>query len=140
MKTQKETPVAVAVALLSVALLFFLVNTVGNIAYIFEDASFTVHTRLWADRTVDYAEIESAELRDSFDVGTRSSGYGSGKLMMGLFRNTEFGGYHLYAYTASEAVVILHLQGEDILVLSAEDSPATQELYKRIENRPCSVQ
>ena len=140
MKTKKSSPVSVAISLISVVLLLFFLNTVGGIEYRFENTSFTAHTKLWADKTVSYEEIESAELRDGFDAGKRLNGYGTSKLRIGKFRNQEFGTYQIYASSASETVVVLHLRDGSILVISGEDNAATEELYTRIENSPCSVQ
>ena len=140
MKTHRSTPIKVATSLVLGFLFIFLLHTVGEIEYRFEDASFTVHTSVWSDKTVAYEEIERIERRESFDAGQRTNGFGSSKLSAGRFRNREFGAYQLYAYSASEIVVVLHLQDGSILVLTGGDNAATEELYSRLENRACSVQ
>ena len=140
MKTKKSSPVSMVISLILAFGLILLLNRAGSIEYRFEDTSFTVHTNVWGDKTVSYDEIESTELRDSFDAGKRVSGYGTTRLSIGKFRNEEFGGYEIYAFENSETVLVLHLQDGNVLVLSGEDNAATEELYKRIENRPCSVQ
>ena len=140
MKTHQSTPITVATSLLLGLLVIVLLNTLGKIEYRFEDASFRVHTSIWVDKTVAYEEIESIERRESFDAGQRTNGFGSSKLSAGRFRNREFGAYELYAYSASEVVVVLHLRDGSILVLSGADNAATEELYSLLENSPCSVQ
>ena len=140
MKTHQSTTITVAASLLLGFLFIVLLHTVGEIEYRFEDASFTLHISVWSDMTVAYEVIEKTECRENFNAGQRTNGFGSSKLSAGHFRNGEFGAYQLYAYSASEAVVVLHLRDGSVLVLSGEDNAATEELYKRIENRPCFVQ
>lgn len=140
MKTKQSSPASVLISLVLALGLILLLNRAGKIEFQFEDTSFTAHTNVWGDKTVSYDEIESTELRDEFDAGKRVSGYGTTRLSIGKFRNEEFGGYEIYAFENSETVVVLHLQDGKVLVLSGEDNAATVELYKRIENRPSSVQ
>lgn len=108
----------------------------GKIQYRFDDAaSFAVHTALWKDRTVAYDDIRSIELRTVLDTGTRSIGYGSGKLSLGTFQNDEFGTYQLYTYNGSGGFIVLGLADQSVLVIGGENQSATVDMYETISAR-----
>lgn len=116
-----------AVAVTAAVLLYLGVG--GDLDYKFDDCSFTVHTSLWKDLVVYYADIEGIELRDVFDVGERPSGYGSEKLNLGTFRNEEFGEYKLYGYAGCSLHVVLRLRDRSIIAINGEDRNATEALF-----------
>jgi hypothetical protein len=63
--------------------------------------------------------------------GTRIGGFGSAKLLYGVFRNDEFGTYTRYTYTASSSAVILIVDGEEIVIADAT-TEATRAIYDRL--------
>jgi len=80
------------------------------------------------DLVVYYDTITAVEFRSIEPVdGTREWGFGSPRLLLGLFRNEEFGQYTRYTYTASDSFAIVYC-GEDVLVLSGETSAETEEI------------
>ena len=82
----------------------------------------------WPDLTVRYEDISHIELRDSNVPGTRTGGFGGFRLLMGNFRNDEFGAYTRYTYTNIQSCVVLTDRGKTV-VLSGEDDAATRALY-----------
>ncbi len=62
----------------------------GNIEVHCEDTAFRIDATYWKDLEVDYSKIEFLEYRQDFDVGVRTSGFGSARLKMGTFQNDEF--------------------------------------------------
>ena len=75
-----------------------------------------------ADRTINMLEkiIEN--------VGVRTNGFGSARLLMGIFQNDEFGFYTLYAYTGAKEFVVL-TSGTKTLVIGMNDVEDTQAIY-----------
>ena len=75
-----------------------------------------------ADRTINMLEkiIEN--------VGVRTNGFGSARLLMGIFQNDEFGSYTLYAYTGAKEFVVL-TSGTKTLVIGMNDVEDTQAIY-----------
>lgn len=84
--------------------------------------------------TLPYGEIDSMELREEKVDGTRVSGVGSGKLLLGTFQNEEFGLYTRYTYTGSHSTIVI-TSGERTLVLALETSEETQALYEALLER-----
>ena len=104
----------------------------GDLNYRFEEESFTVEADYYSDLTIRYDEIESIEYRDGgAEVGIRVGGFGSARLLMGFFRNDEFGTYTRYTYTKPGASILLTVEGKP-LVLSGVDAAQTQELYQAL--------
>ena len=120
----------------SAALLLFVVAIMasGDLNYVFGEDSFTVEADWFADMTVRYESIESVEYRQSNMPGSRIGGFGSARLLMGAFRNEEFGNYTRYTYYSPDACVVLTVKGKTV-VLSAEDAAGTRTLYETIAEK-----
>ena len=119
-----------ALILIAVCIMLF----TGDIHYIYGEDSFTVDPSQWNALTVEYAGIESIEYREEIVPGTREYGYGSPRLLMGTFKNEEFGLYTRYTYTEAEAAVVLRVKGK-VLVLSGETIEDTQMIYDELSGR-----
>lgn len=94
----KISAIIVPIILIGVAVLMF----TGNIEVHCEDTSFTINATYWSDLEIDYSEVDTIEYRKDLDVGVRTNGFGSARLLMGIFQNDEFGSYTLYAYTGAK--------------------------------------
>ena len=84
--------------------------------------------------TLPYGEIDSMELREENVSGTRVSGVGSGKLLLGTFQNEEFGLYTRYTYTGSDCAIVISSEGRT-LVLALETGEETRALYETLLKR-----
>ena len=122
--------VAVAVILVLVAGLMF----TGNIKYRYDEDTFTVEADYYQDLTVEYDSLDRIEYRDTDRAGVRTFGFGSARLLMGQFKNDEFGTYTRYSYTKCNSCVVL-ISGENVLVLSGPDEDATREIYEELTAR-----
>ena len=106
----------------------------GKIDYVYHDDSFTIDPTFWNDLTVEYDAIESIELREEKVGGTREWGFGSAKLLLGVFSNEEFGTYTRYTYGKSDSAVVLTVNG-NILVIAGESKADTKEIYQELMER-----
>lgn len=124
-KMGKWSMVAVAAILVLVAVLMFS----GKIGVIYYEDHFVVEASYHQDAKIYYDEITAVEFRsaESFEGGTREWGFGSPRLLLGLFRNAEFGQYTRYTYTNAEAFAIITC-GEDVLVLTGKNAAQTEEI------------
>jgi len=129
-KLTKVSLVIVAVILVFVGLMMF----GGKIEYVYEADSFTIDASVWNDLTVEYEAIDSIELRKEAVSGIREYGFGSSKLLLGVFRNEEFGAYTRYTYTKSDSAVVLTVNG-NTLVIAGLDFNETQEIYNELTAR-----
>ncbi|MGI5976940.1 MAG: SdpI family protein [Candidatus Limivicinus sp.] len=114
-------------AVLAAALVLVTLFT-GSIKFETGDSSLRVRASYYPDITVDYDDMDSIEYREEFEPGARFNGFGSPRLSMGSYRNSEFGSYTLYSCTGAEACIVIS-SGGDILVLGAETGEETRALY-----------
>lgn len=123
-------------AAVTVAILVFVAVMLfsGKVETTFGDDSFTVRGSYYGSQTVSYADIDSLELRQDDVPGSRVFGVGSYRLLLGTFRNEEFGTYTRYTYYKPEACVVVRM-GVKVLVLSGKDKAETQEIYSQLLSR-----
>ena len=133
-KNLKKHPVILAVAMVLVTLILagtgFLMFT-GDITYTCTDTALTIEADFHSDSTVPYEKIDSVEFRESAPDGTREWGFASARLMMGFFKNAEFGSHIRYSYTGTDAQIIVTC-GTDVLILTAKTEAATRALYQEL--------
>lgn len=113
--------------------LFFVLFT-GSIEYEYGDTSFLVDSDRWDSLTVRYDTIDSIEYREEMVSGSREWGFGSPKLLMGQFKNDEFGYFTRYTYSGCENCIVLSVDGKYI-VLSGADAAETQAIYAELVAR-----
>lgn len=117
---------AVAVALVAIAVIGYVFT--GDISYTYTDTTLQVTNSYISGVELAYEDMDSVELRQSFDYGVRGYGFGSARLAMGVYQNDEFEAYTLYAYKGCESVVLIR-SGEKVLVLNCKTAAETQSLY-----------
>lgn len=120
-------------AAVTVAILVFVAVMLfsGKVETTFGDDSFTVRGSYYGSQTLSYADIDSLELRQDDVPGSRVFGVGSYRLLLGTFRNEEFGTYTRYTYYKPESCIVVRM-GEKVLVLSGKDKAETQEIYDQL--------
>ncbi len=127
-KAGKIPLILLAVVLIGTVALMF----TGDIEYRFEEDYFVIEADFYDDQVLFYDVIDSVIYRDTKVPGTRVWGYGSGRLLMGTFQNEEYGNYTRYTYTTPQANIIVHYNGDRVLVLGGETSMETMELYNQL--------
>ena len=106
----------------------------GDIAYTCAQDSLQIVADFQDGLTVSYNQIDSIELRESFDVGARAYGFGSAKLSMGNFRNDEFDAYTLYCYNSCNSMILIR-SGEKVLAINCQTAEETAALYQALLTR-----
>lgn len=131
----ETTVTKAALIFLSVTLVFvLLILFTGNIEYQFHDDAFSIQADWYSDLTVKYDIIESIEYRESNVPGSRVGGFGSFRLLMGFFKNEEFGTHTRYTYYKPEACIVVTTQRQT-LVLSGKTAAETKALYDSLLNK-----
>lgn len=121
-----------ALVFLAVILVFVLaVMFTGNIEYQFQEESFSIRAHWYSDLTVMYDIVESVEYREGNVPGSRVGGFGSFRLLMGFFKNEEFGTHTRYTYYKPDACIVVTTQRQT-LVLSGRTSEETQTIYEML--------
>ncbi len=133
-KFQKISTICALVLIVVVLIVLCFVMFRGNIELNFNSDSFTIKASYYNDLTLNFNAIDSVEYRDNCKVGERINGFGSARLLMGSFKNAEFGNYTRYSYIGSNACVLIKVD-EKILVLGAETEKETKTLYNKISEK-----
>ena len=110
--------------------LFFIMFT-GSITYEMDAETLTVDSNFYAPLTVRFDEIDAIEYREEAIHGSKEMGFSSARLLMGGFRNEEFGGYTRYTYTSADTCIVITSDSR-VLVLAEKTEDGTQALYEAI--------
>lgn len=126
-----ETAITKAVLIFLAVILIVVLAVLfsGNIEYEFHDDSFSIQADWYSDLTVAYDIVESVEYREENVPGRRVGGFGSFRLLMGWFRNEEFGTYTRYTYYKPDACVVVKTE-QQTLVLSGRTAEETRAIYQ----------
>lgn len=101
----------------------------GDIFYTITDDALRIENSYVNGLELSYEDMDSIELRDSFDVGVRAAGFGSPRLSMGAFQNGEFELYTLYSYNSCDSMILIRSAGK-VLAFNCATAQETEELYK----------
>ncbi len=122
--------IVIPVILIGVVIIMF----TGDINVECKDSSLKINASYHADVEVDYSEFDGIEYRKDFNVGVRTSGFGSPRLSMGIFQNDELGSYTIYAYTAAKEYILLS-SGDKTLVIGMKSAEQTQAIYNILSEK-----
>ena len=140
-RSRMSRPAMLAALAITLAALTFagVLLFTGNIRVEYGEDTFTLNASYWPDLTVRYEAVEKLSLRETDDVGTRTNGRGSFRLLAGAFLNREFENYTRYSYTACPYNVVLRIGGR-YLVINGPDEAATREIYAQLLARCVNAQ
>ena len=130
----KNKKAAVAVTVVMITLLLTVLPFImlgGSIETTLQEDALKVEATFWEDLWLRYEDIDSVEYREDGVSGERIIGYGSAKLLLGTFRNEEFGTYTRYTYGADQPCIVMTI-GARKIVLGAESEEALRAIYERI--------
>ena len=130
----KTTKIIYRISMVILAVILVVINLVlftGEIHVAYEDTAFTINADHYDDLTVEYNSIDSMELRNASIPGTRSFGFGSARLLLGIFENEEFGMYTRYTYTKSDCAIVITSKGK-VLVLAGDNAEETKAIYETL--------
>ena len=126
-KVTRLSAAFVGAILVFVAVLMF----TGSIDVHLEEEAMHIEASWYTDLTVKYDIIRDVELRYENVDGVRVGGFGSARLLMGFFRNEEFGNYTRYTVTNPDACIVIHTD-RNVLVVSGDNYLETEFIYNSL--------
>lgn len=127
-KSYKKITVAVLVIL---AVVLPIIMFSGNISFITGETALEIQTDFYNDVTIPYESIDDVEFREATANGLRANGFSSLKLLLGKFKNDEFGYYTRYTYTDDAGCIVITV-GEEKLVIAGKTIVETRVIYDNL--------
>ena len=128
-RKSKISMVISIICIIGVSIVMF----VGSVNVKCEEESFSVSATFWGKTTIKYSEIDSIEYNENDNIGTRTIGFKSFRLLLGGFKNDEFGEYTRYSYSGCDACIVINYNGKTV-VINGEDAEKTKAIYDEIIN------
>ena len=133
-KNGKSAVITTVIVILTLVIVMPLIIFGGKLEIAASDTAIEIDADMWRDCTIAYEQIESAEYREHTVDGQRINGVGSAKLLLGVFRNAEFGTYIRYTYTGDLPCIVLRVDGETY-VIATDSAEQTEAIYKQIQDK-----
>ncbi len=133
-KSRTTAVIATVIVIASLGIIMPLIMFSGNVEIMANETEISIDADMWSDYTLPYDKIDSIEYRESSVDGQRISGVGSARLLLGIFRNAEFGSYTRYTYTGDLPCIVIKT-GSQTLVIGTDNAQDTQALYNAITEK-----
>lgn len=130
----KSSKIITVVVLAILAVVLPVVMFTGDIDFVIGENALEIQADFYNDAIIPYESIDDIEFREVTVDGLRSGGFGSAKLLMGKFKNDEFGYYTRYTYTGDPGCIVITVDDEK-LVISGKTIVETRVLYDTLEGK-----
>ena len=131
---KKKAKIIVSVFLGIIAFIVCVLMFTGSVKTTLNDNGIFVEATLWSDLELDYDVIDSVEYRENGVDGQRITGVGSAKLLLGNFKNAEFGFYTRYTFNNDTPCIVIRAN-DKIYVINAEDEQTVKAMYDIIKSK-----
>lgn len=133
-KMPKSYKIVTIVILAAILILLPLLLNTGDINFTAGEDALSIEADFYSDITVNYEDIDNIEFREVTANGIRTGGFGSMRLLMGQFKNDEFGYYTRYTYYDDAGCIVITV-GENILVIAGKTLTETKTLYDTLTEK-----
>lgn len=130
----KAYKIITIVCLAAIVIFVPLISNTGNIDFILGEDALTIEADYYHDISVTYDSIDNIEFREVTADGVRTSGFGSFRLLMGQFKNDEFGYYTRYTYYDDAGCIVI-TSGDDTLVIAGKTLTETKVLHDTLTEK-----
>ena len=127
----KSSKIVTVIVLAVLAVVLPVTMFTGDIDFIVGETALEIQADFYNDATISYEKIDDIEYRDVTIDGLRSGGFGSARLLMGKFKNEEFGYYTRYTYAGDTDSIVI-TSGEVKLVIAGETKEETRAIYEAL--------
>ena len=124
----KSSKIITVIVLAVLAVVLPVTMFAGDIDFVVGETALEIQADFYNDATIPYNSIDDIEFREVTVDGLRSGGFGSAKLLMGKFKNDEFGYYTRYTYVGDPGCIVITIDDEK-LVVSGKTIVETRVLY-----------
>ncbi len=124
----KAYKIITVVCLAAILIFVPLISNTGNIDFIMGETALEIQADFYNDISVSYDSIDDIEFREVTADGLRTNGFGSFRLLLGQFKNDEFGYYTRYTYYDDTGCVVITV-GEEKLVIAGKTLVETRGIY-----------
>lgn len=126
-------PVITGALVVACAISSLVVLGSGSVSASLDDKGLEV-SAAFVDEKISYQDIDSVELRNDVDYGSRRAGLADKNLLSGNFRNEEFGNYKLAVHRSTDECIVVH-HSDGILVFNLDSSDDTERFYDDLSSR-----
>ena len=133
-KNKKQIKIITAILLSIVAVIVCILMFTGSVSTTLSNDSISIKASFWSDLTLSYDDIDSIEYHEDGVSGQRINGVGSAKLLLGTFKNDEFGVYTRYTYNNDTPCIVLKVD-KRIIVINTESKETTDEIFKQLSSK-----
>ena len=130
----KSYKIVTVIVLAALAIVLPFIMFAGDIDFNVTDTALEIDADFYSDITVSLDSIDDIEFREVTVDGLRTGGFGSAKLLMGKFRNEEFGYYTRYTYADDTGSVVITV-GDDKLVIAGKTLVETRAIYDSLSEK-----
>ena len=130
----KSYKIITTVILVILAVVLSIIMFVGDIDFNVTDSTLDIDADFYNDISISLDSIDDIEFREESADGLRANGFNSMKLLMGKFRNDEFGYYTRYTYTDDAGCIVITI-GEEKLVIAGKTIVETRALYDSLKEK-----
>lgn len=130
----KSYKIVTVIVLIAVAVILPFIMFTGDIAFNFTDTTLNIDADFYNDISISLDSIEDVEFRETTVDGLKAGGFSSAKLLMGKFKNDEFGYYTRYTYSDDAGCVVITV-GEEILVIAGKTLVETRAIYDTLADK-----
>ena len=127
----KSSKIITVIVLAVLAVVLPITMFTGDIDFVMGDTALEIQADFYNDATIPYDTIDDIEYREVTVDGLRTGGFGSMRLLMGKFKNDEFGYYTRYTYAGDTESVVITI-GDEKLVIAGETKEDTKAIYEAL--------
>lgn len=130
----KSYKIVTVIALAALAIILPFIMFSGDISFNVTETELEIDADFYNDISISLDSIDDIEFRETAVDGLRTGGFGSAKLLMGKFKNEEFGFYTRYTYTDDAGCVVITV-GDDKLVIAGKTLTETKVIYDLLSEK-----
>lgn len=130
----KSYKIVTVIALAALAIILPFIMFSGDISFNVTETELEIDADFYNDISISLDSIDDIEFRETAVDGLRTGGFGSAKLLMGKFKNEEFGFYTRYTYTDDAGCVVITV-GDDKLVIAGKTLTETKVIYALLSEK-----